>query len=94
MLFKCQEMFLLGQNICAANQGDMIISALFTLSFSINVVMSLAISITRIKLLRFLKLINQTSHSENGLEPQLIRYDTGIDNGAPNQSLTLSVNGP
>ena len=32
--------------------------------------------------------MHQASHSENGLQPQLIRYD------ATNQSLTLSVNGP
>ena len=39
-----------------------------------------ASNIALIKLLKF--------HSKNGMQPQLIRYD------APNQSLTLSVNGP
>ena len=29
-----------------------------------------------------------------GCKPQLIRYDTSVDAGAPNQSLTLSVNAP
>ena len=34
------------------------------------------------------------SHSKSGLQPQLINYDGSIDTEAPNQSLTLSVNGP
>ena len=39
-------------------------------------------------------LINQGSHSKNGLRPQLIRYDASVGTDAPNQSLTLRVNGP
>ena len=30
---------------------------------------------------------------QNGLQPQLIRYDASVQADAPNQSLTLSVNG-
>ena len=46
-----------------------------------------------IKLLRFL---NKPSESlqKNGLQVQLIRYDTSVDTDASNQSLTFSVNGP
>ena len=35
---------------------------------------------------------NQLSCSRNGLQLQLIRYDTSIDVDAPNQLLTLSMN--
>ena len=38
--------------------------------------------------------INQASHSKNGSQRQVIRYDPNIYADAPNQSLTLSVNGP
>ena len=38
-------------------------------------------------------LINEASYSKNGLQHQLIRYDASIDGDAPNQSLTLSVDG-
>ena len=48
--------------------------------------------IAQIKLHRFL--INEASHSENGLQPHVIRYDTSIDVNIPNQSLVLSVNEP
>ena len=34
------------------------------------------------------------SHSKNGLQPQLILYYASVDTEAPNQSLTLFVNGP
>ena len=39
-------------------------------------------------------LVNRGSHSKNGLQPQLIRYDTSVDTDAPNQSLPLAVDGP
>ena len=48
--------------------------------------------IALIKSLRFL--INQESHSKNGLQPKLVRYDARFDTDAQNQSLTLIVNGP
>ena len=34
------------------------------------------------------------SHSNNGLQPQFIRYDASDDADTPNQSLALSANGP
>ena len=53
--------------------------------------MSLVISL-RMKLPIFF--IIQASHSKNGSQRQVIRYDPNIYADAPNQSLTLSVNGP
>ena len=63
----------------------------FTLSVRVNAAVSLVIALW-LKYLDFL--MNQTSHSKYGLQPQLIRYDTSIDADAPNKSLTLSVNRP
>ena len=60
----------------------------FTLSVSINGAMSLAI-FPWLNCLDFLT--NQVSFSKNGLQPQLIRYDTSSDAEAPNQSLTRLV---
>ena len=45
-----------------------------------------------VKLIGFLK--SQESHSKNGLQPQLMRYDASIDADGPNQSMTLSLDGP
>ena len=59
---------------------------MFAVSVSVNAAMSLT------KLFSFL--VNQMSHSINGLQPQLIRYMAIVDTDAPNQSLTLGVNGP
>ena len=61
----------------------------FTLRVSVNTAMSLTIYF-RLNCLDFF--MNQANHSQNGLQPQLIRYDASVDADAPNQSWTLSVN--
>ena len=53
---------------------------------------NVASDITLIKLLKFLNKPIQLL--QNGLQPQLIRYDVSIDADASNQSLTLGINGP
>ena len=47
------------------------------------------VTVTLIELLRFLN--KQASRSKNGLQPELVRYDTTVNVDARNQSLTLSV---
>ena len=37
--------------------------------------------------------MNQVSLSKNGLQFQLVRYNTSVETDAPNQSLMLSING-
>ena len=65
----------------------------FTLSISVNGMMLLVTSL--LHRLNYLdSLINRASQCKYGLQPQLIRYNTSIDTDTPNQSLTLSVNGP
>ena len=53
----------------------------FTLSISGNASMLLGISL-RLNCLHFL--INQVSHSKNGSQPELIRYDASVDANTPN----------
>ena len=56
----------------------------FTLSIDFNAAMSLAILLW-LNCLDFLK--NNASHSKNGLQPKLTRYDANVDADAPTKAL-------